>query len=115
MMTTTDTDAVTDAEIDQKIREDIMKYLLELHKENTASKKFETLDSTTQEKIKNTLTQSEHKIELLLNSSETFLFLLNEVFTAGRLAGVTYTLDHLSKNTTTTAKTAANPQKEEKS
>jgi len=93
----TTTDAVSDAEVDQQIRENIIKYLQLLHKENTASKKFETLDSTTQTKIKNTLTQSEHKIELLLNSSETFLFLLNEVFTAGKLAGITFTLDNLSK------------------
>jgi len=91
-------DAVTEAEIAQQIREDIMQYLYQLHRENTSNKIFEALDSDTKKQIKETLTKAEIDIKKLLNHpNETILFLLNEVFMAGKLAGITFTLDNLSK------------------
>jgi len=98
-------DAVTEAEIDQQIREDIMQNLQLLHKENTSSKIFEALDSSTQTKIKEALTKAEIDIKRMLNHpNETILFLLNEVFTAGKLAGIQKTLTHLTQTNPTTEK-----------
>jgi len=81
------------------IREEILEQLHQLHQERIKSKKFKSLSADFQLDSEKLMTQATQIIKELITEDPYCLLMFNMVFTAGRLAGVTYTLDQLENPT----------------
>jgi len=89
------------AEIEQQTKDEIMENLKLLHEQNIRQPIFKQYSGDKKDLLQKMLINAETDILRMLNYDDTLLFLLNEVYTAGKLAGIRYTLNQINPKPTT--------------